>query len=126
MANDTLVAPEVKASRYEAMPDLGDQLDTARELAGPPSSIFWCFHDFRARGRFNVHVPVAEPDVVVNAVSQIAASITELTPSGVPHLGNADMWVMNVVPNDDNTLLVRGRVDWDDFLPVRLNMIIVN
>jgi hypothetical protein len=106
--------------------DVGDLRQAARTQSGAPSSTFWAFHDFSASGRFLQHIPVENPAVIVNSVSQIAVSITELDSSGRPFIGDAAMEVFNVAPNDDNTLIVRGHVHWDRALQVRLNLVILN
>jgi hypothetical protein len=66
------------------------------------------------------------PNAIVNARSQVAVSITEVTAANVPFLGDAGMSVLNVVPQDDGTVTVRANVAWSSPLKVKLNFIIVN
>ena len=120
MAN-TLDTLGDKATRYTAILERGDEV---RDVAGPPTSTFWCFQDFRARDRFEVVIGFDGP-VIVDPLSQVVGSLTELSPQGVPMLGDADMEVLNIVPSD-GTVTVRGRVHHMRDLPVRLNLIIVN
>ena len=89
------------------------------------SSIFWDMKHIRAQGQFQLNFFFEDPRIV-NAASQVAVSITELNAAGVPHLGNANMGILNVVPLDDGTIFVRGHVDFSSRLLCRLNFIIVN
>jgi hypothetical protein len=121
MAN-TLDTLGDKATRYTAILRQGDEV---REVAGPPTSTFWCFQDFRAREKFEVVIGFDEPGVIVDPLSQVVGSLTELSSQGVPMLGDAEMEVLNIVPGD-GTVTVRGRVHHERELPVRLNLVIVN
>jgi hypothetical protein len=115
---DTL---EDKATRAKAVFQQGDGV---QELAGAPSSTFWCFQDFRARDKFEVVIGFEEP-IIVNPMSQIVGSLTELSSQGTPMLGEHEMEVLNIVPGD-STVTVRGRVHHERELSVRLNLVILN
>ncbi|TDC27982.1 hypothetical protein E1265_00085 [Streptomyces sp. 8K308] len=99
--------------------------DTGKVVrSGIPTSTFWHFADFRWSGEF-LHTETL-PTSQVNAFSQVAVSICELNADGVPFIGNARLQVYNVAPHGDGRIIVRGNVEWDKDLNVRLNYIIVN
>ncbi len=50
------------------------------------------------------------------------ASLCELNARGEPHMGNAGMKVYNVVPGN-GVVIVRGEVDWDEPLTIRISVI---
>jgi hypothetical protein len=49
------------------------------------------------------------------------ASICEINPDGVPFMGNAGMKIYNVMPGN-NVVWVRGEVDWDEPINVRVSV----
>jgi hypothetical protein len=49
------------------------------------------------------------------------ASLTEIKPPDAPFLGGASMKVYNVAPGIDR-VFVRGEVDWDDDLDIRVTV----
>jgi hypothetical protein len=57
--------------------------------------------------------------------SQIMVSLTELDPNGQPKLGPASMVVLNVVPSN-GAVDVRVHIQWEDNIPFRVNMIVLN
>lgn len=65
---------------------------------------------------------------VVNAWSKVFVSICEV---GIvdgqvkPKLGSADMQIYNVVPQDDGTVKVRGLVNFNQPLNVRLSVLVM-
>lgn len=89
------------------------------------SSIFWGMQTILAQGQWQLNFFFADP-VIVRADSQVAVSITELTDAGVPQLGQANMGILNVVPQADGTITVRGHVDHPRRLRCLVNFIIVN
>ena len=89
------------------------------------SSIFWGMKTILAQGQFQLNFFFADP-VIVRADSQVAVSITEVTEQDVPFLGAANMGILNVVPQADGTITVRGHVDHPSRLRCLLNFIIVN
>jgi hypothetical protein len=103
---------------------------TAGAPGGPARFNYWYFYDFEARGAFTLTVEVPWLDAIIEKGSQVAASITELTTDPLhapkPMMGDAYMSVDNVVPDPhvNNSLAVRGRVQFGTLLPVRLNFII--
>lgn len=58
----------------------------------------------------------------VTPLNNAVASLTELDVNGTPFQGSATMKVYNVVPVV-NGFLVRGEVDWDRNLRVRVTVI---
>ena len=79
---------------------------------------------FKAHRIFNHAV-----EAPVNRDSRVVASLTEVALDGAgprPHLGDATMKVYNVAPQDNGTVLVRGEVDWDDDLDIRVSLIILD
>jgi hypothetical protein len=101
-----------------------DTLDVAG-LNTNITSIFWGMKFILAQGRFQLNFFFSDP-VIVKANSQVSVSITEVNQNNVPFLGNANMGILNVVPQDDGTITVRGNVDWTSQLRCLLNFIIVN
>jgi hypothetical protein len=89
------------------------------------TSIFRSIKTISAKGEFQRNFGFDDP-VIVNAKSQVSVSITEVNQDDVPFLAEADMVIWNVVPKDDGTISVRGKVDWHSSLRCRLNFIIVN
>jgi hypothetical protein len=89
------------------------------------SSIFWAIKVILAQGQFQLNFFFADP-VIVRSDSQVSVSISEASGSNVPFLGNANMGVLNVVPQSDGTITVRGHVDHPSRLRCVLNFIIVN
>ncbi|RKN38324.1 hypothetical protein [Streptomyces hoynatensis] len=92
--------------------------------SGEPTSTFWHFADFRWHGEF-LHTETL-PTSQVNDFSQVAVSICELDANSRPFIGNARLEVYNVAPFRDGRIIVRGNVEWQSDLNVRLNYIIVN
>ena len=63
----------------------------------------------------------------VNSTSIVVASITEVSISDgqvKPKLGSANMQIYNVVPYDDGTVGIRGKIDWPNDLNYRISVII--
>jgi hypothetical protein len=89
------------------------------------SSIFWGIKTILAQGQFQLNFFFGSP-VIVASNSQVAVSITEVNENDVPFLGNANMGILNVVPQSDGTITVRGHVDHPSRLRCVLNFIIVN
>jgi hypothetical protein len=62
--------------------------------------------------------------------SVVTASITELGPSGSgpmdPYLGQANMSILNVVPDDVGNVHVRYNVDWPSDLNVQISMMYIS
>ncbi|ARW08219.1 hypothetical protein S101359_03240 [Bacillus atrophaeus] len=58
----------------------------------------------------------------VNSNSGVFVSITEVDGNNKPFQGAASMEVFNVVPHDDGTVIVRGRIWWDSDIRVRLSV----
>jgi hypothetical protein len=89
------------------------------------SSVFWGMADIVTHGQFkrNIGFPGAD----VRHDSQVAVSITELrTQDNHPFIGDANMGILNVAPDADGTVWVRGHVDWPSDLRCRLNFVILN
>jgi hypothetical protein len=61
--------------------------------------------------------PPFPKDPPVTKDSWVWASITELDVDSRPHLGDAVMWVANVVPEDDGSIWVRVLSSWPNDLP---------
>ncbi|MED3928599.1 hypothetical protein P4594_26500 [Priestia megaterium] len=65
---------------------------------------------------------------IVNSSSKVFVSISEI---GIingqvkPFMGSASMEVHNVVPQDDGIVIVRGNVDWNNDLNVRLSVLVM-
>jgi hypothetical protein len=57
------------------------------------------------------------PDPPISANSWVWASISEQTPSGESHFGDAGMWIGNVVPQNDGSVWVRVFSAWTTDLP---------
>lgn len=89
------------------------------------SSIFWGIKIILAQGQFQLNFFFETP-VIVRSNSQVAVSISEANQNNVPFLGGANMGILNVVPQDDSTITVRGHVDHPARLRCVLNFIIVN
>lgn len=89
------------------------------------TSIFWGQKTIIATGQFQLNFFFGG-SVIVRADSQVAVSITEVTEAGMPFLGSAPMSIMNVVPQSDGTITVRGHVNHTPGLRCLLNFIIVN
>jgi len=53
---------------------------------------------------------------------RVVASLTEVNDGDVPFLGDATMKVYNVVPHD-GWVEVRGEVDWDSDIRIRISVI---
>ncbi|MFI7098639.1 hypothetical protein ACIBK8_04675 [Streptomyces sp. NPDC050161] len=62
----------------------------------------------------------------VNRFSEVVGSIAELDAQDRPQLGDAVMTLHNVVPQDNNTVAVRGEVAWHTPLRVRVHIIARN
>jgi len=63
-----------------------------------------------------------------NRHSTAVAALTEVAPDpggDVPFIANATMKVYNVAPRDNGVVAVRGEIDWDDDINVRVSVIIV-
>ena len=80
-------------------------------------------HDFRDNKGFQQTVKFTDltPD------SRVTVSICEvgnIRSEVRPHMGQATLMVHNVVPEDDR-VRVRGYIDWDDPIDVRLSFIAV-
>ena len=77
-------------------------------------------HQYRTigHGRFDqvFHCPG------VNANSSVVASITEVDDRNRPFLGGADTQVLNVVPRDDEIVLLRAHVGWSSPLHLRVTL----
>jgi hypothetical protein len=84
-------------------------------------AVFPGFAEFTNRGRVAFTVN-ASPNIVIPS-SQVAASITELTSSGVPFLGLAPIEIFNVVP-ESGRIIVLCHVHWEQPLRVRVNFLI--
>jgi hypothetical protein len=60
---------------------------------------------------------------------EVMVSLTEVFPNGlggaldVPGIGAATMKVYNVASRDDGNVDVRGEVDWDVDIPIRVNFL---
>ncbi|MCY7335287.1 MAG: hypothetical protein LH613_03585 [Chamaesiphon sp.] len=50
------------------------------------------------------------------------ASLTEVNSNGIPFIGDATMKVYNVVPLN-NRFVVRGEVDWEPAISIRITVI---
>jgi hypothetical protein len=115
----------------EIVAPVSDKAVTAREtrevagLTTNITSIFWGMKTIQAQGQFQLNFGFDDP-VIVLANSQVSVSITEVNQDDVPFLGSANMGILNVVPQDDGTIPVRGHVDWRSRLRCLLNFIIVN
>jgi hypothetical protein len=62
-----------------------------------------------------------------NRHSTAVAALTEVAPDSggdVPFVAGATMKVYNVAPQDSGVVVVRGEVDWDTDLNVRVSVII--
>jgi hypothetical protein len=66
---------------------------------------------------FQIDVPA--PGVQPNG--HAVASLTEFHPGEGPHMGSASMKVYNVAPKT-GFVSVRGEVDWDDDLDIRVTV----
>jgi hypothetical protein len=84
-------------------------------------AVFPAFADFTNRGRVRFTVN-ASPNIVIPS-SQVVASITEITSSGVPILGLAPMEIFNVVP-ESGRIIVLCHVHWEQPLRTRVNFLI--
>ena len=80
-------------------------------------AVFWRF--IRAHRIFNIDVPA--PGVRPN--SHAVASLTEINPPDNPFLGGASMKVYNVAPDIDR-VFVRGEIDWDEDLNIRVTVLV--
>jgi hypothetical protein len=58
----------------------------------------------------------------VNRSTAVAVSLTEVS-GDQPFIGDATMKVYNVAPRDGGEVDVRGEIDWDTDLLVRVNFI---
>jgi len=63
------------------------------------------------------------PDPPISSASWVWASVTELGPNGEPHLGDAPMWIGNVAPQDDQSILIRVMSAWPNDLPGQIKLI---
>lgn len=65
----------------------------------------------------------------VNRFTPVTVSLTEVFPAtpgaalNVPGIGGATMKVYNVAPRDGGGVDVRGEVDWDSDIPVRVSFV---
>jgi hypothetical protein len=82
--------------------------------------------DFMGHGRNSKKV--AFPPGIVNRHSRVLASITELKSQDkdTPHPGGAFMTVHNIVPQDDNTVIVYYDIEWDNDLLTRLTVVVLD
>ena len=81
--------------------------------------------DLMTSGKFDAVIKLPG---VVNSWSKVFVSISEIGISGgqvKPKLGSANMQVYNVVPQDDGTIMVRGFVDFNQPLNVRLSVLVM-
>jgi hypothetical protein len=79
---------------------------------GRVTSTFWAFGESKINGLF-VFTFNFGSDVTVNAFSQVAASITELSvPDRNPFLGDAAMSILNVVPSNQK-VIIEGNIQWN-------------
>lgn len=71
---------------------------------------------------------VTFPPGIVNRHSHVLASITELKnqDKDTPHPGGAVMTVHNIVPQDDNTVLVYVNIEWGNDLLTRLTVAVLD
>lgn len=95
------------------------------ELQTNATSIWWGFKTILAQGQWQLNFFFGG-SVIVRRDSQVAVSITEVDAQDTPFLGAANMWIMNVVPQDDGTITVRGHVAHPSRLRCQVNFVIVN
>lgn len=85
------------------------------------SMSFWKFYH---RGRGTITITQTFPPGNVDTSSHVVASICELTPlpfgNEVPHLGDANMQILNVAPTGIDTVKTRVRIDWHEELPFQI------
>ncbi|MFE3226069.1 hypothetical protein [Nocardia sp. NPDC059228] len=58
----------------------------------------------------------------INRFNSVFASITEIDTQGVPGMGLATLAINQVVPID-NAVIVRGFIEWDSDLMVRISVL---
>ena len=68
-------------------------------------------------------VPPFPTDPRIDRNTWVWASITELDSNGLPHLGDAPMWIENTVPQDDGSIWVRVRMDFPKDLPGMIRLL---
>jgi hypothetical protein len=99
---------------------LGDVLVTGNLRAG----IWGACIEFHRRGIFEVTFSTSLSGAITpNSV--VMASVTEIDSNRSPFLGNATMKVYNVVPRE-GAVDIRGEIDSDDDLNVRVSILIAN
>ena len=74
---------------------------------------------FSVHGGFRREIPVPH-----NHFNIAFASICEVDGNGVPVLGSAICRIDNVVPQDSGKLLVRGDVNWNTDIRVRVSVFV--
>jgi hypothetical protein len=94
-------------------------LDGGASLVGPLFAVIRAHRIFTRR--FNI--------AAVNRRSTVLVTLTEVVQgsSGVldiPVIGNATMKLYNVAPRDGGQVDVRGEVDWDDDLNIRVSFVV--
>jgi len=110
-------SPDVQAIDVEAGPPAGDQ--GAAGLVGPVFAVI------RAHRIFNRRFNIAG----VNRFSTVFVTLTEVRQGDngnldIPFLGNATMKLYNVAPLDSGQVDVRGEVDWDDDLNIKVSFVV--
>jgi hypothetical protein len=117
---------EDKEARYQALLD-ASTAGGPLGLGGEVTSVFRYKFDFPAGGDFEATVEIPPEEGTVRASSQVAVTITELSGNPpAPILGSVYMNVLNVVPQNDNSVKVRGQIQFGSQIWARLNLIIVN